>query len=90
MSDEGSAQPVAAPTAEANSAADNATVDTKLPDAPAPAAAEANAEAPNPAGDKEDKEAAEPAKEDEASKQAEGKESPNRLCLHLKPHRPST
>lgn len=71
MSDEGSAQPVAAPTAEANSAADNATVDTKLPDAPAPAAAEANAEAPNPAGDKEDKEAAESAKEDEASKQAE-------------------
>ncbi|KAG8164892.1 hypothetical protein KVR01_005167 [Diaporthe batatas] len=71
MSDEGSAQPVAAPTAEANSAADGATVDTKVPDAPVSAAAEANAEAPNPAGDKANTEAAEPAKEDEASKQAE-------------------
>lgn len=67
MSDEGSAQPIAAPTAEANSAADSATVDIKVPDAPA----EANAETPNPAGDKENKEAAEPAKGGEASKQAE-------------------
>lgn len=71
MSDEGSAQPVAAPTAEATSAADNATVDTKVADAPAPAAAEASADAPNPLEEKENKEAAEAAKEDEASKQAE-------------------
>jgi hypothetical protein len=73
MSGEGSAQPVTAPTAEANSAADNGTVDTKAPEAPAPAAAEAKAEVPNPMGKKDNKEASEPAKEDEASKQAEGK-----------------
>lgn len=66
-----SAQHIAAPTVEANSVADHASVDTKVPDAPASAAAETNAEAPNPAGDKEKKEPAEPAEEDEAAKQAE-------------------
>lgn len=76
MSDEGSAQPVAAPTAEVNSAADNNTVDTKPTDAPGSAAAEAKAEGPNPTGEKAEKEAAEPAKEDQTSKQAEGKPAP--------------
>lgn len=73
MSDEGSAQPVAAPTAEVNSAADKNTVDTKATDAPGSAAAEAKAEGPNPTGEKAEKEAAEPAKEDQTPKQAEGK-----------------
>ncbi|KAI3397615.1 hypothetical protein diail_10588 [Diaporthe ilicicola] len=71
MSDEGSAQPVAAPTAEVASAADNGNVGTKATDAPGPAAAEAKAEGPNPTGEKAEEEAAEPSKEDEASNQAE-------------------
>lgn len=82
MSDEGSAQPVAAPTAEVNSAADNNTVDTKATDAPGSAAAEAKAEGPNPTGEKAEKEAAEPAEEHETSKQAEGK---NHFSLMLAP-----
>lgn len=74
MSDEGSAQPVAAPAADVNAAADNNnTVDTKVTDAPASAAAETKAEGPNPTGEKAEKEAAEPAKEDETPNQAEGK-----------------
>lgn len=82
MSDEGSAQPVAAPAADVNAAADN-TVDTKATDAPGSAAAETKAEGPNPSGEKAEKEAAEPAKEDETSKQAEGKKPLSRLRLHL-------
>lgn len=73
MSDESSAQPVAAPAADVNAAADNNTVDTKVTDAPASAAAETKAEGPNPTGEKAEKEAAEPAKEDETPKHAEGK-----------------
>lgn len=75
MSDEGSAQPVAAPTAEVNSAATNNTADSKATDAPDFAAAEAKAEGPNPTGEKAEKEAAETAKEDETPKQAEGENS---------------
>ncbi|KAL1870430.1 hypothetical protein Daus18300_005116 [Diaporthe australafricana] len=63
MSDEGSAQPVAAPTAEATSAADNGTVGTKATDAPGSAAAEAKPEGPIPTGEKAEKEGAELAKE---------------------------
>lgn len=70
MSDEGSAQPVAAPTAEATSAADNGTVGTKATDAPDTAAAETKPEGPNPTGEKAEKEGAELAKEG-----AEGKKS---------------
>lgn len=70
MSDEGSAQPVAAPPAEVNSAADNNTVGTKATDAP-DSAAEAKAEGPNPT----EKEAGSAAKEDDTPKQAEGKNS---------------
>lgn len=76
MSDEGSVQPVAAPAAELNRAADNGTVDTKATDAPGSAAAEAKPEGANPTGEKAEKEAAEPAKEDETPKQAEGKIPP--------------
>lgn len=75
MSDEGSAQPVAAPPAEVNTAADNNTAGTMAVDAPESAAAETKAEGPNPTGEKAEKEAAEPAKEDETPKQAEGKNS---------------
>lgn len=75
MSDEGSAQLVAAPTAEVNSAAAKNTVDAKATDAPDSAAAEAKAEGPNPTGEKAEKEAAEAAKEDETPKQAKGKNS---------------
>jgi hypothetical protein len=72
MSDEGSTQPVAAPAAEANIAAENGTVDTKAPGAPTSAATEARAEGPNPTEEKDNKEIAEPAKDDETPKQAEG------------------
>lgn len=75
MSDEGSAQPVAAPPAEVNTAADNNTADIKATDAPESAATDTKAEGPNPTGVKAEMEAAEPAKEDEAPKQAEGKNS---------------
>lgn len=81
MSDEGSAQPVAAPSAGANSATDNGAVDTKIPDAPALAAAEPKADGPNPTEEKADKGAAEPAKEDETSKQAEGKKKKKKFSI---------
>lgn len=76
MSDEGSAQPVAAqPTAEATGTAGNNTVGNKATDAPGPAAAETKAEGPNTTGEGAEKEAAEPAKEGETAKEVEGENS---------------